>query len=111
VCSSDLTGRRFSAEEGKQWGLINSIHTDREAVIAAALKLAHDIAAKSPLAIAGAKQAITYARDHSVNDGLDQIASWNAGMLRPDDLMKSLQAKMAKKQAVFDDLLEGQKQA
>lgn len=105
------TGRRFSAKEAKQWGLVNSIHKDRDAVIDAALALAHDIAAKSPLAIAGAKQAITYARDHSVNDGLDQIATWNAGMLRPEDLMKSLQAKMAKKQAEFDDLLAGQKQA
>ena len=100
------TGRRFSADEAKGWGMVNSIHADRDAVIAAALAMARDIADKSPLAIAGAKQSITYARDHSVRDGLDQIATWNAGMLRPDDLMKSLQAKMAKKQAIFDDLFK-----
>lgn len=99
------TGRRFSAEEAKGWGVINSIHRDRDKTIEAALTLARDIAAKSPLAIAGIKKAITYARDHSVEDSLDQIATWNAGALHPEDLMTAMQAKMAKQQATFDDLL------
>jgi enoyl-CoA hydratase len=99
------TGRRFSADEAKGWGLVNAIHPDRDATIAAALAMAHEIAAKSPLAIAGTKQALTYARDHSVADGLDQIATWNGGMLRPEDLMKALQAKMTKQTALFADLL------
>ena len=64
-----------------------------------------EIAAKSPLAIAGIKQASNYARDHSVADGLDQIATWNAGMLRPEDLKAALTARAARKQAVFADLL------
>ena len=51
------------------------------------------------------QQALTYARDHSVADGLDQIATWNGGMLRPEDLMKALQAKMTKQTALFADLL------
>lgn len=36
---------------------------------------------------------------------LNQIATWNGGMLRPEDLMGAIQAKMAKKEAVFADLL------
>lgn len=99
------TGRRFSADEARGWGVVNSVHADRQAVIDAALAMARDIAAKSPLAIAGIKQSITYARDHDVADGLDQIATWNAGMLRPEDLMKAMQARMARQQAVFADLL------
>ena len=99
------TGRRFSASEAKDWGMVNSVHADREAAMEAAFELAHSIAEKSPLAIAGIKQAITYARDHSVSDSLDQIATWNGGMLRPEELTKALTAKMAKQKAVFDDLL------
>lgn len=99
------TGRRFSAEEAKAWGLVNAVHETPEAAMDAARNLAADIAAKSPLAVAGIKRTITYARDHSVADGLDQIATWNAGMLRPQDLTTALTAKMAKQQAVFDDLL------
>lgn len=100
------TGRRFSAEEAHRWGLVNSVHADRQAALDAAMAMAQGIAQKSPLAIAGIKHAITYARDHSVSDSLDQIATWNAGMLRPAELTKALTAKMAKQQAVFDDLLQ-----
>ena len=87
------TGRRFSAEEALSWGLVNSVHPDRDTAFEAAMLLAQDIAAKSPLAIAGIKRAITYARDHTVSDSLDQIATWNAGQLRPEDLMKAISAK------------------
>lgn len=98
------TGRRFNAEEALGWGLVNQVADGREAAIEAALNLAREIAAKSPLAIAGAKQSITYARDHSVAEGLEQIATWNSAMLRPEDLMKALQAKMAREEAKFTDL-------
>lgn len=99
------TGRRFDAAEAKGWGVVNAVHDDREAVIAAAMEMARDIAARSPLAIAGIKQSVTYARDHSVRDGLDQIATWNAGALRPEDLMKAIQAKMKREAADFSDML------
>ena len=100
------TGRRFSAKEAQGWGIVNSIHADRDTTVAAALAMAKDIAAKSPLAIAGIKQAVTYARDHSVAEGLSQIATWNGGMLRPEDLMNAMQAKMAQQEATFADLLD-----
>jgi enoyl-CoA hydratase len=99
------TGRRFSADEAKGWGVVNAVHADREAVIGAAMAMARDIAGRSPLAIAGIKQSVTYARDHAVRDGLDQIATWNAGMLRPEDLMKAMQAKMKREDADYSDLL------
>lgn len=100
------TGRRFSAQEAQGWGLVSGVHEGREATIDAALEMAQQIAAKSPLAIAGIKRSITYARDHSVEDGLDQIATWNAGTLRPEDMMSAVQAKMAKQEATFADLLK-----
>jgi len=99
------TGRRFTAEEARGWGFVNSVHDSPEATLTAALTLAREIAAKSPLAIAGIKRAITYARDHSVANSLEQIALWNAGALRPEDMMKAIQARMAKQKAEFADLL------
>lgn len=101
-----LTGRRFSAQEARELGLINGLHADADAVRTAALEMAQTIAAKSPLAIAGIKQALTYARDHSVAAGLDQIATWNGGMLRPEDLMGALKARMAESEATFADLID-----
>jgi len=100
-----LTGRRFSAEEARAWGLVNSVHADRDATLEAALALARQIAAHSPVAVAGIKQAVDYARDHSVAEALEQMAGWNAAMLRPAELDEALQARMARRQAVFADLL------
>lgn len=101
------TGRRFTAREAAGWGFVNSVHADREAVLAAAVELAKTIAIKSPLAIAGIKKAVDYARDHSVSDSLEHIAAWNAGMLRPEDMMKAIQSKMARQEAQFADLMAG----
>jgi len=99
------TGRRFGAEEARTIGLVSAVHADKEATLAAARAMAREIARKSPLAIAGIKRNLAYARDHSVADGLDYIATWNAGMLRPGELMAAVQAKMAKREAEFADLL------
>lgn len=99
------TGRNFSGAEAKGWGLVNETYADRETVVAAALDMARDIAARSPLAIAGVKRALTYARDHSVEDGLDQIATWNAGMLRPEDLKEAMRARKEKQAGTFRDLM------
>ena len=101
------TGRRFSANEAKGWGFVNEVCPDAASIKARARELAGELATKSPVAIAGIKRAVDFARDHAVRDGLDQIATWNAGMLRPEELMTAIQAKMAKKEAVFADLLAG----
>ena len=99
------TGRRFNAEEAHAWGLCNQLFEDRDALLENAFILARDIAAKSPLAVVGAKQAITYARDHDVADSLEQVATWNAAMLRPEDLTTAIKARIEKKEAEFADLL------
>lgn len=99
------TGRRFSAEEALRFGLVSELADSREDLLARAMTMAREIAAKSPLAIAGIKRNLVYSRDHSVADGLDYIATWNSGMLRGDDLTKAATAAMSKKQAVFADLL------
>lgn len=100
------SGRRFSADEARGFGLVSDVLADRTALDERAMALAGEVALKSPLAIAGIKRNLAYARDHSVADGLDYIATWNGGMLRPEDLMKAIQAKMAKKEADFADLLK-----
>lgn len=102
------SGRRFSADEARAIGLVSAVHPDKETLMAAARQTAHEIAEKSPLAMAGIKRNLAYARDHSVADGLDYIATWNAGMLRPAELMTAVQAKMARQQATFADLLAEQ---
>ena len=87
------TGRRLEASEAKELGFVNRVYPDREALLQGVTDIARDIATKSPLAMRGSKEMILYGRDHSVADGLNYIATWNAAMLSQQDLMGSVQAQ------------------
>ncbi len=95
------TGRKFDAAEARAIGLVNRVFESREALYAGVHEIAATIAAKSPLSIRGTKEMITYARDHSVADSLNYIATWNAAMLMSSDLSEAMQANMAKKAPSF----------
>lgn len=105
------TGRRLPAEEARAAGLVNAVFDDHDALVAGALAMAGTIAEKSPLAIVGTKEMLNYARDHSIADGLNHIATWQAGMFQTDDLARQLAANKAKTPATFDDLLPPNKYA
>lgn len=97
------TGRKFDAAEARDMRLVNRVFDTRDALRAGVLEIAASIAAKSPLSIRGVKEMITYARDHSVADGLNYIATWNAAMLMSADLEEAMTANMTKRPAQFKD--------
>ncbi|MFG6466260.1 crotonase/enoyl-CoA hydratase family protein [Roseateles sp. BYS87W] len=86
------TGRRVEAAEAQAIGLVNRVFDTRETLQAGVRQIAASIAAKSPLSIRGTKEQLNFARDHSVADGLNYIATWNAGMLMSEDLTRALMA-------------------
>ncbi|HEU4775427.1 MAG TPA: crotonase/enoyl-CoA hydratase family protein [Telluria sp.] len=95
------TGRRVDAAEAREIRLVNRVFESREALQAGVREIAAAIAAKSPLSIRGSKEMINYARDHSVADGLNYVATWNAAMLMSDDLQKAMMASMSKQTPEF----------
>ena len=97
------TGRKFSAAEALEMRLVNRVFENREALYAGVHEIALTIASKSPLSIRGTKEMITYARDHSVADGLNYIATWNAAMLMSQDLTEAMGANMGKRAPTFSD--------
>ncbi|HOZ65389.1 MAG TPA: enoyl-CoA hydratase-related protein, partial [Burkholderiaceae bacterium] len=74
------TGRRLGAQKALGYGLVNELFDSPEALLAAALQCAKEIAVKPPVAIWGTKQVIHYARDHSVDDALKQMG-WIQGVI------------------------------
>ncbi|MBL8519371.1 MAG: crotonase/enoyl-CoA hydratase family protein [Betaproteobacteria bacterium] len=98
-----FTGRDFTAAEAHQWDFVNRVCADREALAADAQALAAQVAAKSPLAIRGIKEQLNYARDHSVADGLNYVATWNAALLMSSDLNEAMMAAMQRQPAKFRD--------
>ncbi len=99
------TGRRLSAQEAERIGLVNAVLPTHEALVEHVLGVAHEIASKAPLAVAGSKVMINYARDHSIRDSLDYIATWQAGMFSPEHMAEAFAAKQGKREATFPDLL------
>ena len=99
------TGRRMPAQRAYEVGLVQQVFPDHDAVVAGALEVAGEIATRSPLAIWGTKVAMNYARDHSVEDSLEQIATWQSGMFQPADMQEAFRAKAEGRPPVFPDLL------
>ncbi|MBK9236425.1 MAG: crotonase/enoyl-CoA hydratase family protein [Rhodoferax sp.] len=97
------TGRKFGADEAREMRLVNRVFESREALYAGVREIAATIAAKSPLSIRGTKEMMTYSRDHSVADGLNYIATWNAAMLMSADLQEAMMANMGKRTPQFKD--------
>lgn len=97
------TGRKLGAAEAGQIGLVNRVFDSPEALLEGVMQLARAIAAKSPLAIRGTKDMLNHARDHSVADGLDRVATWNAAMLLSEDLQAAIRAGLTKQAPTFRD--------
>ena len=98
------TGRRVSAEEARDMGLVNRVYDSHEDMLAGVMEIAREIAANAPLAVHGCKRAITYARDHSTQEGLEWIGMWNASMLQNDEILEAMSARQETRPAEFADL-------
>ncbi|MBQ0132440.1 MAG: enoyl-CoA hydratase, partial [Comamonas sp.] len=99
------TGRRWPAETAAAQGFVNQVFATQEAMLAAALQTAQEVAAKPPIAIWGTKQALDFARDHSVQDSLRQMGWLQAGIWSNRHVMESVQAMQQKRAGAFADLL------
>lgn len=95
------TGKDFGAEDAREMGLVSRVFPDREATYGAALELAGEIAANSPLAVQGAKAVLTAGEGRSVEENLDYIALWNAAFIQSNDFVEATAAFLQKRSAEF----------
>jgi enoyl-CoA hydratase len=96
-----FTGKDISAERAKEIGLVNDVTADADGVLKAARALAAEIAANSPIAVQGTKAVLAANQGRTVAEGLDYVATWNAGMLTSDDLVEAVTAFMEKRSPKF----------
>lgn len=97
------TGRTINGEEAESIHLVNKSFSDKTEMLASVMATANEIASKSPLSIRGIKEMSLFARDHSVAEGLNYVATWNASMLVSDDLKEALTAKQQRRNPEFND--------
>ncbi|XP_003385723.3 PREDICTED: delta(3,5)-Delta(2,4)-dienoyl-CoA isomerase, mitochondrial-like [Amphimedon queenslandica] len=99
-----FTARKFSSEEAVAMKLVSHVYPDRPALIEAAVKMASLIASKSPVAVQVSKINLNYSRDHTVDESLDYMATWNMCMLQSEDLLKAVQGQLQKETPKFSKL-------
>ncbi len=97
------TGRSIKGSEATTLGLTNRCFSNKETMMEAVFVIANTITSKSPLTVRGSKQVMLYSRDHSIADGLDYVATWNAGMLLSEDIKIALNAHSKKEQPQFEN--------
>jgi enoyl-CoA hydratase/carnithine racemase len=98
------TGEIFSGEDAFKLGFVEELLDDQEALLKRSFELAEKIAEKSPLVLWGLKRTINFARDNSVKNSLDMVATLNSALLLSEDIPTSIQAFMSKTKAMFPKL-------
>ncbi len=98
------TGRKLGAARALACGLVNEVFDSAEAMLAGALQCAKEIAAKPPVAIWGTKQAIHYARDHSVDEALKQMGWLQGAIWSNRHVREAVSAMKEKRQPAFPAL-------
>lgn len=99
------TGRNFGAHEAQEYGFVNRVFSDHDAMLDGVNKIAQQIAANSPMAVAGTKTMINYAIEHTVEDSLNYMATWQAGMFQMEDVFKAMEAQKTKTLPDYPPLL------
>ena len=98
------TGRRLKADKALMYGLVNEVFETNDEMLAAAMQCAKEIASKPPIAIWGTKQAIHYARDHSVEDSLKQMGWLQGAIWSNAHVREAIVAAKEKRTAQFPAL-------
>lgn len=99
-----LTGQDFDASEAARIGFVSRVSPTEDDLLPMALDVCNRIASNSPVAVAGTKQSLNFSRDHSVQDGLEHIASHNSMALLTDDLVASFAATANGNQPSFAEI-------
>ncbi|XP_030154831.1 delta(3,5)-Delta(2,4)-dienoyl-CoA isomerase, mitochondrial isoform X1 [Lynx canadensis] len=92
-----FTSRKMIADEALGSGLVSRVFPNKEDMLEAAFTLAEEISTKSPVAVQSTKVNLIYSRNHSVAESLNYMATWNMSMLQTQDIVKSVQATLEKK--------------
>ena len=101
VAELAYTGKDIDAERARQIGLVNDVFPDADGVVKGAREMAAEIAANSPIAVQGTKHVLKACENRSVEEGLDYVGVWNAGLMQSNDLIEAMTAFMEKRPPVF----------
>jgi enoyl-CoA hydratase len=98
-----LTGKDISGEEALSMGLVTKLFNTVEELMEGAKATAQEIADNPAIVIRGVKQVMNYCMDKSIPDGLNYVATWNAGQLDSNDLREAVKAFQSRTRPKFNE--------
>jgi enoyl-CoA hydratase len=98
------TGMVLSAARAEHFGFVNALAPDADSALVRARDTAQKIAARAPLAIAGSKDSILYARDHGVPAALERAAWVQAAIWNTAEIKSAIAARMEKSTPAYENL-------
>lgn len=99
-----FTGKALTAQRAQALGLVNEVFPDQAAMLSQVMEIADAVASRAPLAIAASKEAINYARDHSIQDALLHCANLQASIFSTSDLSECMRAQKESREPSFGPL-------
>lgn len=97
-----LTGKDISGEEALTMGLVTKVFETHDELMRAAFQTAEEIAANPAIVIRGVKNVMNYCMDKSIQDGLQYVASYNAGLLDSRDLRVAYESFQQRKRPEYN---------
>jgi enoyl-CoA hydratase len=102
VAELAYTGKDIDAQRAEKIGLVNDVYADADAVYAAALELAGEIAANAPLAVRGTKFILQQSEDMTTEQSLLLNGLWTmVTTLNSNDLKEAMHAFVEKRPSSF----------
>jgi enoyl-CoA hydratase len=95
------TAANYTARDVEKMRLVNHVYADHAGLIAAAQKLASQIAANAPLGIKYTKEVLNFSRYVNVYEGMALAIQKNATLLMSDDLKEAMMSFLEKRPADF----------
>ena len=96
-----FTGKDIDADHAERIGLVNTVTSDQESLMAATYALADEIASNSPLVTHGIKRVLAANDGRTIEQRLDFVAQWNASHLISNDLAEAMAAHIEKRDPEF----------
>jgi 2-oxoglutaroyl-CoA hydrolase len=96
-----MLGRRISAAEGRDWGIVTEVVEDAAALDAAVAAMAAKLAALSPLALATVKRVLNTAYDAPLGVGFEVEGQAYEKLRDSDDYKEGLAAFVEKRKARY----------
>jgi enoyl-CoA hydratase/carnithine racemase len=96
-----LTGGRISAEQAREWGLVNRV-VEGAGWLEAALELAAKVAEQPPIAARLAKQAVIAADETAISAGLEEERRLYELAMATEDRVEGMRAFLEKREPKFE---------